>query len=218
MASRFQSRLVGTILVVAVGVILLPDFLDGQKKSYHDEFEVIPLKPDPAQMAEIKQPQEMTEFAGIEAASLDEEEALASQDSQQTVATEANQSEQAQVKVEPTKEATPEPKSEPTQPVAQAKPAPEVSKPEVSKEAVKPQFKDNAWTIQLVALRNKENADKLAADLKKRGYLVNVNVQGGVSRVIIGPELSRDKMLKQIGELEKITGLKGQLRQFKTFQ
>lgn len=30
MASRFQSRLVGTIVLVAVGVIILPDLLDGK--------------------------------------------------------------------------------------------------------------------------------------------------------------------------------------------
>lgn len=31
MASKFQSRLVGTIILVAVGVIVLPDVLDGKK-------------------------------------------------------------------------------------------------------------------------------------------------------------------------------------------
>lgn len=30
MASKFQSRLVGTIILVAVGVIVLPDVLDGK--------------------------------------------------------------------------------------------------------------------------------------------------------------------------------------------
>ncbi len=46
MASKFQSRLVGTIVLVAVGVIILPDLLDGKKLHYKEEFASIPLKPE----------------------------------------------------------------------------------------------------------------------------------------------------------------------------
>lgn len=45
MASKFQNRLVGTIVLVALGVIVLPGLLDGQKKHYQDEFAAIPLVP-----------------------------------------------------------------------------------------------------------------------------------------------------------------------------
>ena len=48
MASKFQNRLVGTIVLVALGVIVLPGLLDGQKKHYQDEFAAIPLVPKPA--------------------------------------------------------------------------------------------------------------------------------------------------------------------------
>ncbi|EDS5547632.1 cell division protein DedD, partial [Salmonella enterica subsp. enterica serovar Paratyphi A] len=47
MASKFQNRLVGTIVLVALGVIVLPGLLDGQKKHYRDEFAAIPLVPKP---------------------------------------------------------------------------------------------------------------------------------------------------------------------------
>ncbi|MHA6385243.1 hypothetical protein ACX3V1_21505, partial [Escherichia coli] len=43
MASKFQNRLVGTIVLVALGVIVLPGLLDGQKKHYQDEFAAIPV-------------------------------------------------------------------------------------------------------------------------------------------------------------------------------
>jgi len=46
-ASKFQNRLVGTIVLVALGVIVLPGLLDGQKKHYQDEFAAIPLVPKP---------------------------------------------------------------------------------------------------------------------------------------------------------------------------
>ncbi|MBN0394632.1 cell division protein DedD, partial [Pseudomonas aeruginosa] len=46
-ASKFQNRLVGTIVLVALGVIILTGLLDGQKKHYQDEFAAIPLVPKP---------------------------------------------------------------------------------------------------------------------------------------------------------------------------
>ncbi|PMH40576.1 cell division protein DedD [Vibrio sp. 10N.286.49.B3] len=52
MASKFQSRLVGTIILVAVGVIVLPDLLDGQKLHYKEDFASIPIKPELNSQAE----------------------------------------------------------------------------------------------------------------------------------------------------------------------
>lgn len=49
MASKFQNRLVGTVILVALGVIILPGLLDGQKKHYQDEFAAIPLVPRPGE-------------------------------------------------------------------------------------------------------------------------------------------------------------------------
>lgn len=45
MASKFQNRLAGTIVLVAVIVIALPSLLDGQKKKYQQDFAAIPLVP-----------------------------------------------------------------------------------------------------------------------------------------------------------------------------
>ena len=47
MASKFQNRLVGTVILVALVVIFLPDMLDGQKIAQKDEsFATIPLRPE----------------------------------------------------------------------------------------------------------------------------------------------------------------------------
>ncbi|MGG6136402.1 cell division protein DedD [Pantoea allii] len=58
MASKFQNRLVGTVILVAVGVIVLPGLLDGKKKHYKEEFAAIPLvpKPDDQQDSEMVPP------------------------------------------------------------------------------------------------------------------------------------------------------------------
>ena len=45
MASQFQNRLVGTVIVAAVAIIFLPDVLDGDKKTYQEQFEQIPAAP-----------------------------------------------------------------------------------------------------------------------------------------------------------------------------
>ncbi|WP_241622946.1 cell division protein DedD [Rosenbergiella australiborealis] len=47
MASKFQNRMAGTIILVALGVIILPGLLDGKKKHYQEEFAAIPLVPKP---------------------------------------------------------------------------------------------------------------------------------------------------------------------------
>lgn len=65
MASKFQSRLVGTIILVAVGVIFLPDLFDGKKQHYQEQFASIPLQPEigiEEEYATIPEP----EFADVE--------------------------------------------------------------------------------------------------------------------------------------------------------
>ncbi|ACS86349.1 cell division protein DedD [Musicola paradisiaca] len=52
MASKFQNRLVGTVVLVALGVIVLPGLLDGKKKHYEDTFAAIPLVPKPGDTLE----------------------------------------------------------------------------------------------------------------------------------------------------------------------
>ena len=55
MASQFQNRLIGTIILVTVGVIFLPDLFDGQKQHYKEQFESIPLQPKMGDQKEFTQ-------------------------------------------------------------------------------------------------------------------------------------------------------------------
>ena len=52
MASTFQHRLVGTIILVAIGIIFLPDLLDGQKITYRENTASIPLRPALVELAD----------------------------------------------------------------------------------------------------------------------------------------------------------------------
>lgn len=45
MTTQFKNRLVGTIFLVALGVIFIPDILDGKKTRVEEEFNAIPFSP-----------------------------------------------------------------------------------------------------------------------------------------------------------------------------
>lgn len=193
MASKFQSRLVGTIILVAVGVIVLPDVLDGKKLHYKEEFASIPIKPEldsDVENFEILEPVE-DDF------SLPESPVTATVD----------ESEEPQVAVS---EPEPEPVTQPE----------ETKQPEQVEVVVRPveeknQYEDSAWIIQLMALKNHENAVALVEDLQKRGYQAHVKKETAFTRVIVGPDVSKSKLERQVKELQKITGSKGQLLKFK---
>ena len=195
MASKFQSRLVGTIILVAVGVIVLPDVLDGKKLHYKEEFASIPIKPEldsDVENFEILEPVE---------------DDIALPDS--PVEAVVQESEEPQVAV-----SKPQPEPEP---VAQQEETKQPEQVEVAPLPVveKNQYEDSAWIIQLMALKNHDNAVALVADLQKRGYQAHTKQENEFTRVIVGPDVSKSKLERQVQELQKITGSKGQLLKFK---
>lgn len=200
MASKFQSRLIGTVILVAIGVIVLPDVFDGQKKHYKEEFAAIPIKPadevsqDGESFDQIKAPVELDVALPDEPVTTTITSKTKPDASEKAIAT----------KPVPEKKSPKQVVAKADQVEVQAKPVREVNK-----------YNDSAWLIQLVAVRNQDNAKNLVADLKKRGYQAHLKPDGGIFRVIVGPDVSKDKLEKQVAELQKITGLKGQLQTFK---
>ncbi len=45
-ATPFQHRLVGTVIVFAVGIIFLPDILDCTKEDHRENYATITMKPE----------------------------------------------------------------------------------------------------------------------------------------------------------------------------
>ncbi|SKA48743.1 SPOR domain-containing protein [Enterovibrio nigricans] len=65
MATQFQNRLVGTLILVSLGIIFIPDVFDGKKAHYQENFEAIPLHEefDESVMNEsVKMPEEADSF------------------------------------------------------------------------------------------------------------------------------------------------------------
>jgi DedD protein len=185
MASRFQSRLVGTIILVALGVIILPDLLDGKKSHYQDDIAAIPLKPESsedAQVVDVADP-------------IIDDKALP--DAPISVV-EHSVSDGVGAK---TKD---KPKS-----IANVKVVPKASSSDSN------DYQKSAWIIQLMALKNADNANQLVVDLRRRGFTASTKKENGFTRILIGPDVSKEKLDKQLLALEKITGAKGQLIKFK---
>ncbi|EEQ8953916.1 cell division protein DedD [Escherichia coli] len=194
MASKFQNRLVGTIVLVALGVIVLPGLLDGQKKHYQDEFAAIPLVPkagdrdEPDMMPAATQalPTQPPEGAAEEVRAGD---AAAPSLDPATIAANNTEFEPEPAPVAPPK---PEPK-----PVVEEKAAPT----------------GKAYVVQLGALKNADKVNEIVGKLRGAGYRVYTSpstpVQGKITRILVGPDASKDKLKGSLGELKQLSGLSG---------
>lgn len=217
MASKFQNRLVGTIVLVAIGVIVLPDVLDGEKTHFKEEIASIPIKPQPeGEMEKFDVLEPVQDEIALPAAPVSVTQTSSSSTDNKNAVNDNLQAEQIEqitsvTKVAPVAPVAPVVAQNP-KPKQDAQPAVAVTVKEVPEVN---QYQDSAWIIQLVALKNADNARKLVADLQKRGFQAHLKQENDFTRVIIGPDVSKSKLENQLPELEKITGAKGRLLKFK---
>jgi Uncharacterized protein conserved in bacteria len=224
-ASKFQNRLVGTIVLVALGVIVLPGLLDGQKKHYQDEFAAIPLVPKPGDRDEPDMlptatqaiPAQPPEGAAEEVRAGDA--AAPSLDPGRLAANNNTDIDQIPVPAEPPKPKPkpvepPKPKPQPVRDVAseQIAAATEAPPPKAKAEE-KPAPVGKAYVVQLGALKNADKVNEIVASLRGAGYRVYTSpstpVQGKITRVLVGPDASKDKLKGSLGELKQLSGLSG---------
>lgn len=226
MASKFQNRLVGTIVLVALGVIVLPGMLDGQKKHYKDEFAAIPLVPKPGDNNEPDMlptatqalPSQPPEGAAEEVRAGDA--AAPSLDAVHVTpggaATAPPDADVAPVKPRQSETPTSPPPESATlkvQPPTRD-PAPAVSKP--AQPIAAPTGK--AYVVQLGALKNADKVNEIVAKLRADGFRVYTSpstpVQGSITRILVGPDTSRDKLKNALGEMNRISGLNGVVKNY----
>ncbi len=211
-ASKFQNRLAGAIVLVAVGVIVLPALLDGDKKYNENEFAAIPIIPKPGDEEDIEAIAPIvstTTTASSEGASEAMLSEAITQQQNEQVETRPSTTTPAPSVVEPTK---PEPKPEPkVEPKPQPKPEP---KPEP-----KPQPQGKAFVVQVIALNNASKVEEIVAQLRLSGYQVYTvpakPVNNKLTRIYVGPEASRQRLEAALPELNRITGTKGIIQSYK---
>ncbi len=232
MASKFQNRLVGTIVLVALGVIILPGLLDGQKKHYQDEFAAIPLVPKPGDRDEPDMlpaatqalPAQPPEGAAEEvragdaaAPSLDPSRIPVNSnsfdDAQEPVVAPKPQP-QPQPQPKPQTQPQPQPKAQPQSPKPVEKPQQQtVAQTPPAKPAEIPAPTGKAYVVQLGALKNADKVNEIVGKLRSSGFKVYTSpstpVQGKITRILVGPDASKDKLKGQLGDLKQISGLSG---------
>lgn len=244
MASKFQNRLVGTVILVALGVIVLPGLLDGKKKHYEDEFAAIPLVPKPGDAHEIdvipSANQALPSVPPEGAGALVEQQQAAAEASAQQAANQTTQPQQPAVVAPPPIETKPvqptKPKPVESKPVevkpVEVKPKPAPTPPKVEpKPEVKPEPKPEtkpaveekapagqAYVVQLGALKNAAKVNEIVASLRLSGHraytVPSTPVQGEITRIYVGPDASKQKLQASLAELNGISGLSGQVKAY----
>ncbi|NQZ52526.1 MAG: SPOR domain-containing protein [Moritella sp.] len=193
MTSTFQHRLVGTIILVAIGIIFLPDLLDGQKITYRENTASIPLRPA---LVELADP--------VNFDSLDNE----------VVDTELL------IEPAPTVNLTSVDKvakkiSTPTA-IAKTQQLAPLVKPVKTVKVIPPV--GNSWSLRLGTFKNSAAGDDLVKKIRKAGFdvyrLPRYKKAGQLNRLYVGPNVDKNELKRLLPTLHKITGLKGVIEKF----
>jgi len=188
MERALKERITGAIVLVIFAVLVVPIFLDGEKDTITTETVLLPGQEE-QDMKTVTLNRERSE--PIPVANNAENESISNQ------AVEAREpAPQPVVKQESARDEQ--------EPIAQPEtPAPE---PPVSTTGM--------WAVQLGSFSNKQNAETLAADLRKQGYMAFLsqvaNGSGQLHRVRIGPQEDRSGAEAMAATLLKV-GHKGQV-------
>jgi DedD protein len=193
LSSHFQNRLVGVIVIVALGVLFLPDILDGKKQRQEEQFAEIPLRPEVEDAALPPQTIETLELNN-------EGSAPANGDDSWQIEPAKKQGQTA---------LTVEPKTETKKAVVKA----ESSVATASKKVAASNA--SAWTIQLGSFNNAANVQALVKRLRSKGLtaytLPTKPIDGQLTKVFVGPNISKDKLVAMQADIEKLTKLKGRI-------
>lgn len=197
MESQFKNRLVGVIILVALVVIFLPSLIDGKKTTYQQEFVATPIKPELKEHSKT-----FPETTAVN----DEQLVIENEPTDQQQIDTVNTSDWQVEEVAPTV-------------VIEDKKVPVGETPTPKPVVVKaPVFDDPAWTIQLGAFQNKANINTLLKKLSKAGFQAHTVpkevIDGQLTRVFVGPDVSKQKLEEKLPRLKSLTSLNGKLVPF----
>jgi|TARA_B100000927_G_scaffold87885_2_gene70842 DedD protein len=203
--SALKNRLVGTIIVVALAVIFLPDFLDGKKQTNREPFVSVPANPPKKPIVEPESfPSERVAKAAVPAVEIEEETAL-DDEPVSSGADDNGTSDEATVAKAPAVKAFEEEDKLASQTVVDTK-----------SDAADD---DAGWVIQLGSFRHEKNVKALLAKLEKAGYRAfSRKIQtssGPLNKVFVGPDLDKKKLESALPHLKELTSLKGKVTTFK---
>jgi DedD protein len=195
MERALKERIIGAVVLVVFVVLVVPIFLDGPPDNGEVVTERVLLPgQDGAKTQTVVLDRDRTEPVPV-ASSGDE----------------AAQPAAAEPDPEPEAESPVVAKQDPVRRPEKVSPQPEAEKP-----AEKPATASTTgmWAVQLGSFSNKDNAEKLAADLRKQGYAAFLSQletgSGTLHRVRIGPQKDRESAEAMAARLLKVD-IKGQV-------
>lgn len=204
MSSALQNRLVGTVILVAVAVIFLPDLLDGKKESKQNLFVELPAKPSVKKVVapESFDTQEVQQNASRKIEIVNESpvddypvESIPEPTQQQASAQQSNNDEQnKKVQVSSLAQET-----------------------VIDNDSAK-YLASAGWVVQLGSFRHQKNVRELLTKLEKSGYRAfsrPVQTSSGMlTKVFVGPELQKNKLENILPHLKEVTALQGRVTPF----
>lgn len=199
MTTALQNRLVGTIIIVALAVIFLPDFLDREKVTNEDVFVSVPTAPSKKPIVNPEPfPSERVANAAQRPIEIVSEPAV---------------DEQGDLPSTPIADSTPQNNTPATKPVTADDLAARtvIERPKAEEQSV-------GWVVQLGSFRHQKNVKQLLTKLEGAGYRAFSRPietsSGPLTKVFVGPELEKVKLENAIPHLQEVTGLKGKVTAF----
>ena len=188
MERALKERIIGAIVLVIFVVLVVPIFLDGPSEDGEIVSERLLLPGQEGQDTKTV----VLDRERSKPIPVAEQETIA-----KTVTLPKPQESKSPV-------VTPEPEPEPEPARVEEKPA-----PPLQQDAPKPATSTTGmWAVQLGSFSNKENAEKLAADLRKQGYAAFLSQletnSGQLHRVRIGPQKDRESAEAMAARLLKV--------------
>ena len=201
MSSAIQNRLVGTIILVALAVIFLPDILDGKKQSNKDLFVDLPKRPPMQAIIEAKPFPAET----VQADTRRELEVL-----DQGIADDPQNAQTDQVSQQGG-QATPSTTASNSQ-------ASSLEQETVIQQDERKMLESAGWVVQLGVFRHQKNVRDLLDKLEAAGYRAfsqPVKTSAGeFTKVFVGPDVQKSELDKALPHLKELTKLQGRVTPF----
>ena len=205
MNSALQNRLVGTVIIVALAVIFLPDLLDGKKQTKQDIQVSIPKVPEVLSMQQpsevdieiLNQQAQITASIELETA-VDDEPSAELESSRPTMSIPTTNNPSSKLNMQPQNQ--------------------NASLANQTQILITDPQDSAGWVVQLGSFRHQKNVRELINVLEKAGYRTfSRPVQtpsGELTKVFVGPEIEQEKLKMALPHLNEITKLKGRLTPF----
>ena len=212
MSSAIQNRLVGTIILVALAVIFLPDILDGKKESNKDLFVDLPKRPPMKAVVEADAfPSETVKSntaRELEVLDQDINDDPDARDSAQAVSAGTTAASQGNNSAEQAEQGV-------ASSVVEDKSLQQATV--VQKDEGK-LLQGAGWVVQLGVFRHQKNVRDLLDKLDAAGYRAfsqPVKTSAGeFTKVFVGPDVQKSELEKAIPHLNELTKLQGRLTPF----